>query len=143
MEIQTQAYCTWKIYQQRSLLALGWTPANKYPAGTLRFSQKYTTDPDMLSMSDFPIRFFRGCCFSVGFLVLVFFGIFLFLFFLNPAFYYNSCIQVSLLESCKYLLQVFETSPLLSVSVPLGRFTAWTNFSPTGCCYCLNNHRMQ
>lgn len=80
---------------------------------------------DILSLSEFPISSFRRCCFSSWF------------FFFNPAFHNNSCIQVSLLESCKYLLQCRAGDPL-SVSLPLERFTAWTNFSVTGCSHCLN-----
>lgn len=131
MEIQTQARCSGKIYQQRFLLALWWPPANTYPLGHCSvccFLRNTALTHDLLSMSDFPITFLAVAV-SRGF-------------FYNPAFHNNSCIQVSLLESCKHLLQC-RAGDLLSVSVPLGRFTAWTSFSITGCCYCLNNYRMQ
>lgn len=51
----------------------------------------------------------------------------------------NNCTQVSLFESCKYILQCTAAN-LQRVSVPLARLTALTSFFMISCNYCLNNY---
>lgn len=143
LHIEMHIQCSLSAEHHRSVSAVGRRSANKqctWDHFSIRclFSQKCNTDTVdavdillLLCCFVFPVSLVRRCCF-----------LFVVVFVFNPASPDNNDIQVSLLESCEYLLQC-TAADLLSVSVPLAGFTALTSFSMISCSYCLNNYGTQ